>query len=268
MANRFILNCEPQFEYFMIDHHFSSILQIKNVSLQATNGSGFLLQDITFEVLLGQKIGVVGASGAGKTSLLRLLNRLAEPTQGEIYFRNSPSASLSSVTLRNQIVLVPQEPKLLGMKVIDALSYPLQLQQLSQSEINQRIETWSNLLHLSNQWLNKTELQLSLGQRQLVAIARALMMQPQILLLDEPTSALDIGSTTYLLEVLHDLSLSQNLTIIMVNHQLDLIQNFCDRILYINAGNLIKDCLSTSSNWQAIQKQIVQQTKQQQEEWD
>jgi len=252
----------------MIDHHPPSILQVKNVSLQATIGSELLLQDVTFEVMIGQKVGVVGASGAGKTSLLRLLNRLVETTQGEIYFQNSSLVSLSSVSLRNQIVLVPQEPKLLGMKVIDAMSYPLQLQQLSQSEINQRIETWSNLLHLSDQWLDKTELQLSLGQRQLVAIARALMMQPKILLLDEPTSALDIGSATYLLEVLDDLSVSQNLTIIMVNHQLDLIQNFCDRILYINSGNLIQDCLSTSSNWQTIQKQIVQQTKQQQAEWD
>lgn len=252
----------------MIDHHPSSILQVKNVSLQATIGSGFLLQNVTFEVLLGQKIGVVGASGAGKTSLLRLLNRLAEPTQGKIYFQNSASINFSSVSLRNQIVLVPQEPKLLGMKVIDALNYPLQLQQISQSEINQRIETWSNLLHLQDQWLNKTELQLSLGQRQLVAIARALIMQPKILLLDEPTSALDIGSATYLLEVLDDLSLNQNLTIIMVNHQLDLIKNFCDRILYINGGNLIQDCPSTSGNWQTIQKQIIKQKKLQQAEWD
>jgi len=252
----------------MIDHHFSSILQVKNVSLKATIGFGSLLQNVTFEVSLGQKVGVVGASGAGKTSLLRLLNRLAEPSQGEIYFQNSSLVNLSSVSLRKQIVLVPQEPKLLGMNVIDSLSYPLHLQQLSHSEINQRIKTWSNLLHLPDQWLNKTELQLSLGQRQLVAIARALMMQPKILLLDEPTSALDIASATYLLEVLQDLSLSQNLTIIMVNHQLDLIKNFCDRILYINAGHLIQDCLSTSSNWQTIQKQIVQHQKKQQAEWD
>lgn len=252
----------------MIDHHLSSILQIKNVSMKATIGSGFILQNVTFEVLLGQKIGVVGASGAGKTSLLRLLNRLAETTQGEIYFQNSSVVDLSSVSLRNQIVLVPQEPKLLGMKVIDALSYPLHLQRLSQSEINQRIETWSNLLHLPEEWLNKTELQLSLGQRQLVAIARALIMRPKILLLDEPTSALDIASATYLLEVLNDLSINQNLTIIMVNHQLDLIKNFCDRILYVNAGNLVQDCLSTSSNWQIIQKQIMQQQEQQQAEWD
>ena len=252
----------------MIDHHLSSVLQVKNASMQATIGSGFILRDVTFEVLLGQKVGVVGASGAGKTSLLRLLNCLAEPTQGEIYFQNSSFVNLSSVSLRNQIVLVPQEPKLLGMKVIDALSYPLHLQKLPQSEINHRIETWSNLLHLPDQWLNKTELQLSLGQRQLIAIARALMMRPKILLLDEPTSALDIASATHLLEVLNDQSSRQNLTIIMVNHQLDLIKNFCDRILYVNAGNIVQDCLSTSSNWQIIQKQIMQQQKQQQAEWD
>lgn len=252
----------------MTDHHLASILKVKNVSLQATIGSGFLLQNVTFEVLSGQKVGVVGASGSGKTSLLRLLNRLTEPTKGIIYFQKSSLAALSSISLRNQIVLVPQEPKLLRMKVIDALRYPLHLQQLSQSEINQRIETWSNLLHISDKWLNKTELQLSLGQRQLIAIARALVMQPKILLLDEPTSALDMGSATHLLEILNDLSLSQNLTLIMVNHQLDLIKNFCDRILYLNAGKLILDCPGTSNNWQIIQRQIMQQKMQQQAEWD
>lgn len=252
----------------MSDRIAASILRLEQVSLRAAMGSDFLLDDISFDVELGTKVAVVGASGAGKTSLLRLLNRLVVPSQGKIYFKDLPAEQTPAVSLRRQIVLIPQEPKLLGMKVIDALSYPLHLQQLPESEINQRINTWIDLLRIRQEWLHKTELQLSLGQRQIVAIARALVMQPKILLLDEPTSALDLGTANHLLTILNDLNQSQELTMIIVNHQLDLIKSFCDRILYLDTGKLEADLPSTEANWQTIQHKIVSLKAQQEREWD
>ncbi|MGL5074251.1 MAG: ABC transporter ATP-binding protein, partial [Waterburya sp.] len=200
----------------MSDRDSNSILRLEQVSLRASLGGDFLLQDISCNIETGTKVAIVGASGAGKTSFLRLLNRLVSPSQGTIYLGEKPQQELTAVQLRRLIVLVTQEPKLLGMKVIEALSYPLKLQQLSDSEIHQRIDTWTDKLHIPSEWFNKTELQLSVGQRQLVAIARALVMQPQILLLDEPTSALDVGIATRVLTVLKELNHSQNLTILMV----------------------------------------------------
>ena len=163
--------------------------------------------------------------------------------------------------------MAAQEPKLLGMKVIDALSYPLTLQQLPESEIRTQIDIWTDLLRIPTEWLNKTELQLSLGQRQLVAIARALIMQPEVILLDEPTSALDVGMANYLLTVLTDLNQSQNLTIMIVNHQLELIQEFCDRLLLLNQGILEEDVPATELNWQRLRQKILQLQKHQEQEW-
>ncbi|WP_019507060.1 ATP-binding cassette domain-containing protein [Pleurocapsa sp. PCC 7319] len=251
----------------MSPHHLPSIVRLEQVGLKATIGSNFLLQDISFTIQPGDKIAIVGASGAGKTSLLRLLNRLVSPDLGTVYFQEQPRQKLTSIQLRRRVVLVAQEPKLLGMNTLEALSYPLHLQKLAETEIRHRIETWMDRLRISPEWLNKTELQLSLGQRQLIAIARALVMNPQVLLLDEPTSALDVGIANHLLNVLEDLNQKQNLTIIMVNHQLELIKNFCDRILYLNAGRLEEDIGATEADWLRLRQKLLQLQAAQEQEW-
>ncbi|MEL6439947.1 MAG: ATP-binding cassette domain-containing protein [Cyanobacteria bacterium J06621_8] len=236
-----------------------SILRLDQVSLQGSLGSDLLLQNISFKIQPGEKIGIIGASGAGKTSLLRLLNNLVSPSAGTIYWHNNSTQQLKSVQLRRKIVLVNQEPKLLGMKVIDALSYPLQLQKLGESEIQRRIDALTNLLQIPREWSVKTELQLSLGQRQLVAITRALLLEPELLLLDEPTSALDLGIAGHVIRVLESLNQSQNITILMVNHQLELIKGFCDRFLFLNQGRLEEDIPATESNWEKLRQKILQQ---------
>ncbi|MFM2312082.1 MAG: hypothetical protein RLZZ04_1358 [Cyanobacteriota bacterium] len=247
--------------------HSTPLLRLEQVHLQATVGIDSLLRDISFEVQPQEIVGIVGASGSGKTSLLRLLNGLVSPSQGKIQLEERPIENYTPVELRRRLVLIPQEPKLLGMKVIDALSYPLQLQRLSASEIHIQVDTWVDLLRISPEWLEKTELQLSLGQRQLVAIARSLMMKPQVILLDEPTSALDVGTATFLLKILKKLNQEQNLTIMMVNHQLELIQGFCDRLLLLHQGNLLEDLPGTTANWQKVSQKIHQLRSQEAEEW-
>jgi D-methionine transport system ATP-binding protein len=242
-------------------------MQVEQVSLAASIGSGYLLQDISFQVNQGDRLVIIGPSGAGKTSLLRLLNRLNTPTNGSIKLENCSIKEIPVISLRRQVALVPQEAKLLGMRVEEALTYPLVLQQLPKREINQRVETWRTALGISEKWLEQTELQLSLGQRQLVAIARALIMQPQILLLDEPTSALDFGSANHLLNILKQLSENGHLTVIMVNHQLELVRNFANRILYLEAGKLQENQAKSELNWQQIQEKLLQAKEKEAQEW-
>lgn len=252
----------------MSDDRYSPVLlRLDQVSLKATVGADWLLQDISFQVQPGEIISVVGASGSGKTSLLRLLNGLISPSQGKIYFEELLVEEYTPVELRRRLVLNPQEPKLLGMKVIEALSYPLQLKRQSESEIRLQIDAYLDLLRIPLEWLVKSELQLSLGQRQLLAIARALIMKPQVILLDEPTSALDIGTATHLLQVLKKLNQEQNLTIIMVNHQLELIQNFGDRLLLLNQGKLLADLSATPINLEKVSQEIMQVRAKDAEEW-
>jgi len=248
------------------DSSVSTLLSLERVSLQTALGT-FLLQDVSCVVRAGETVGLVGASGSGKTSLLRLLNGLVAPHTGEISFASRSFRLYEAVELRRRLVLVPQEPKLLGMKVIEALGYPLQLQQRSPEEIQTQIETWTKLLRIPSEWMAKTELQLSLGQRQLVAIARALMMQPQVILLDEPTSALDVGIATHLLKVLKQLNQSQQLTIVIVNHQLELIHEFCDRLLLLDRGLLVADMQATPDNWRLVREQISQLQLEEEREW-
>lgn len=244
-----------------------TILRLEQVSLQGTIGNNLLLQDISFEIQTGEIVVIVGTSGAGKTSLLRLLNGLVSPSQGKIYFQEIPWEKYNPIAWRRRLVLAPQEPKLLGMKVIETLAYPLKLEQLSKSAIDARVNNLLELLRIPHEWLSKTELQLSLGQRQLVAIARALIMKPQVILLDEPTSALDLGTATHLLSVLKNLSQAEKLTIVMVSHQLELIADFGDRLLLLNQGSLLENISATSANLQKVSGKILQLQTQEQEEW-
>jgi len=246
-------------------------LQLKQVSLvtsikgQVTGAP--ILTDISFEVFPGDRVCLIGPSGAGKTSLLRLLNRLSEPTRGEIHLENRDIRNIPILELRRQVMLVAQEPKLLGMTVREALTYPLRLQNLPQATINERIETYREQLLIPGEWLERTELQLSVGQRQLVAIARALVAQPKILLLDEPTSALDAGIASRLLSCLTDLALKGNMTIVMVNHQLDIAQLFCTRVLYLQNSQLFQNTPADQIDWQQLREQLVQAEAQAAQEW-
>jgi D-methionine transport system ATP-binding protein len=219
-------------------------------------------------VFSGDRIAIVGASGAGKTSLLRLLNRLSEPISGSIYLDDQPFCRWSPVQLRQQIILVLQESKLLGMTARQALEYPLLLRKLPKPEIHQRVTEWINRLQIPLDWLDRTELQLSVGQRQLVAIARALIIQPRVLLLDEPTSALDIGRSQMVLAVLRELADNGKITVLMANHQLDLAEQFCSRVLHLQNGQLIQNLPATQMNWTHLRQLLMETNSQPAEDWD
>ncbi len=245
----------------------SPILELQEVSLAAPIGSSYLLQGISFSLCPGDRLAIIGSSGAGKTSLLRLLNRLSTPSTGKIYFNNHNISEIPVISLRQQIVLVHQETKLLAMTVKEALAYPLVLQNLSKGEIRERVLTWSEKLRIPEDWLERKELELSGGQKQLVAMVRALAMEPKVLLLDEPTSALDLGRANHLLGVLGELANNTETTIIMVNHQLELAQQFANRILYLESGKLLEDSFVEKVDWKKLRQNLIEAETRITQEW-
>lgn len=242
-------------------------MRLEHVSLKTPGGFSYLLQDISFEVFQGDRLGIVGASGSGKTSLLRVLNRLVEINQGQFFFENQDIRQIPPVQLRQQITLVPQESKLLGMTVRQALAYPLSLRGIDRRVIEQRVQSAMEQLHLPSDWLERTEAQLSVGQRQLVAIARALIIQPKVLLLDEPTSALDAGRGDHLLNVLQALAQATSTTILIVSHDLELVQQFCSQLLYLRQGQLTQSLSVDQVNWLALKQALIDEQTEAAEEW-
>lgn len=236
-------------------------LSLSQINLTTAIGKHHILKDINFQLKAGTCLGLVGPSGAGKTSLLRLLNKLTSPTSGDIFLNGENYRNIPSVNLRQRVALLIQESHLLGMTVQDAIAYPLTVRSLPQTEINQRLQYWREQLNIPSEWLDKTELQLSVGQKQLVAIARCLVTQPEVILLDEPTSALDRGKAENLLRVLTEISQGGTI-IVMVNHQLDIVKQFATDVIYLQEGEIRQNMLADRLNWQGLQNSLIEAEKQ------
>jgi len=231
-----------------------------------------ILTNISLTIEAGKCTAIVGASGAGKSTLLRLLNRLIDQTSGKILMHGKDIQTMPIDTLRSSVMLVPQEPFLLGMTVQEAIAYPLKLKGYSIDKIQSRLKEWTERLQLDHKLMSRTEVQLSVGQKQWVSIARALVTEPEILVLDEPTSALDSGRANFLLDLLRDLT--PKLTVIMVNHQLDLVSKWCSNLIQLHRGQLVLAQSSQSVDWQALELMLKSsvdreyENKDESEDWD
>lgn len=216
----------------------TSLIKLIGVSTTEITGATVLLNNISLHIDHGEIIGLQGRSGAGKTTLLRLFNRLQEASQGSIFYDEKALTKYPIQQLRQEIVLVPQEPKLLGMTVEESLIYPLELQKVSKTECQRRRIRACDIWEIPSDWLDRNELQLSVGQRQLVTLVRATMLSPRILLLDEPTAALDPALAQRVLTQLKLINQENGTTMVMVNHTPEYLENFCQRIFTLCQGEL------------------------------
>ena len=238
-------------------HDNDVILELDQVTVKAKDQITTLLNNICLKISYGETIGIIGNSGAGKSTLLKLLNHLYSADQGEYLLQGQKIEDINPSEIRRRISLVPQEPNLLGMDVKSTLIYPLYLRNFAKREINHRLQTVIEQFYIPQSWLNKREFELSLGQRQLVTIARGMIVHPMVLLLDEPTSALDMGKSNWLIETLQNLCQEQKMSIVVVNHNLEWIKKFAQRLIWLDKSQIREDLTISEVNWTIIENNFL-----------
>ena len=200
------------------------------------------LDNINIQIDKGEIYGIVGLSGAGKSSLVRCINRIEEPTRGEIYIDKINLMDLNQKDLRKtrkKISMIFQGFNLLNSKTVyENIAFPLKLDKLPKSEINARVNELLSWVELSDK-ANAYPDQLSGGQQQRVAIARALAMKPKALLFDEPTSALDPEMINEVLDVMKSLA-KEGMTMAVVTHEMGFAREVGDRVIFVDGGVIVE----------------------------
>lgn len=197
-----------------------------------------VLQVEQLSIAKGEVLAVVGPNGAGKSTLLLALARLLKPRQGEIRFNGQPTAAESDTAYRRRLALVMQDPLLFDTSVFENVAAGLRFRGLDSDEIERRVRLWLERLgveHLSKRRAG----QLSGGEAQRVSLARALALEPQLLLLDEPFAALDPPTRSRLLDDLGALLQETATTTVFVTHDLDEAVQLAGRMAVI-VGNRLR----------------------------
>lgn len=190
-----------------------------------------ILKGVDADVPMDDITAVVGPSGAGKSTLLRAINRLVEPTAGEVYLDGEPTSAMSPLELRRRVGMVFQLPALFGATVEEATLYGARLTGRS-ADAGRLLE----MAGLDASIKGKAPQSLSVGEQQRVSIARALALGPEVLLMDEPTSALDEAARRRIEDLVRELNASLGLTIVLVSHDLDQVERVADRVVLLAGG--------------------------------
>lgn len=243
------------------------MIEIKNVSKVFKTKTGELtaVDKVNLTINRGEIFGIIGYSGAGKSTLIRLLNGLEKPTSGSIIVNGLEISSIKGKELRlarQKIGMIFQHFNLLWSRTVaENIAFPLEIAGVSKSEREKKVNELIELVGLSGRG-DAYPSQLSGGQKQRVGIARALANNPEVLLCDEATSALDPETTDSILELLLDINKRLGLTIVLITHEMHVIQKICQRVAVMESGRVVEqgDVLEVFQNPQAdITKNFVMQ---------
>ncbi|PCC48005.1 dipeptide ABC transporter ATP-binding protein [Brevibacterium aurantiacum] len=231
----------PLIEVSGVSKHFSSrgLLLRRRAPVRA-------LEDISFSVASGQRLGIVGESGSGKSTLLNILSGLDRPSSGHVRvgdIRVESASSSALRALRENLQIVFQDPFASldpRMRVEDIVSEPLVARGLGREERLARVEEMLQAVDLDTKAMRRYPHQFSGGQRQRISIARALVTRPQILVADEPVSALDVSVRAQVLNLLTDLVDDYALTLLFVSHDLGVVKHLCSDVIVMKDGHIVE----------------------------
>lgn len=236
-----------------------SVNQVKKVYGKKGGEQYEALKEITFSVEEGEFVGIMGPSGSGKTTLLNMLSALDQPTKGEVIIAGNGLTGMKEERLadfRSQnIGFIFQDFNLLeNLTMFQNIALPLSLQGVPTKEIERKVQEMAGILDI-REVLTKYPAEVSGGQKQRGAAARALIHQPKLLLGDEPTGALDSKNAKNLLEALRHLNEDYQTTILMVTHD-PMSASYCQRILFIQDGKIYKE-ITRNESQQAFYQEIL-----------
>lgn len=222
------------------------MIEIKGLSktFKTANSTLLALDNVNLTLQAGELVGIIGMSGAGKTTLLRCLSLLEKPEAGSISIDHLNLLNAKDDRMqeyRQKIGVVFQGNQLLKQRnVYENIAFPLTLRNEKKHDYDERIRHLIELVGLIGKE-DSYPSQLSGGQKQRVAIARALASEPDLLLLDEPTSALDSITTLSLLDLLKEIHIKTNATILIITHELNVVKKVCKKVVVIDGGKFIEE---------------------------
>jgi D-methionine transport system ATP-binding protein len=219
------------------------IIRIEHLSkiFDTANGKVKALEDINLSIEKGEIFGIIGLSGAGKSTLVRCINYLEVPTAGEVFFEGRSLKSMSEKEqrkTRQSMGMIFQQFNLLAQRnVVRNVCFPLEIAGAEKNAARKRAEELLELVGLKDR-MEAYPAQLSGGQKQRVAIARAIATNPKLLLCDEATSALDPNTTKSILNLLKDINRRFGITVIVITHEMAVIEAICDRVAIIDQSHI------------------------------
>ena len=221
------------------------MIQIEHLgkTYESAAGNVEALRDINLTIEDGDIFGIIGLSGAGKSTLVRCINYLEKPTSGRVVFDEHDLNDLSKkelLKMRQQIGMIFQGFNLLSQKkALKNVCFPMEIAGVPKAEARARAKELLELVGLGDR-LDAYPSQLSGGQKQRVAIARALAMNPRVLLCDEATSALDPNTTRSILELLQHINQTLGVTIVIITHEMKVIEQICNRVAVIDQSQIVE----------------------------
>ncbi len=221
------------------------IIQIQHLTKTFGSGEGAVtaLEDINLDIQSGEIFGIIGLSGAGKSTLVRCINLLERPTSGSVVVNGKEMTSLTERELRQarrSVTMIFQGFNLLMQRtVLQNVCFPMEISGVSKQRQKERALELLDLVGLQDK-AGAYPAQLSGGQKQRVAIARALATDPKVLLCDEATSALDPTTTASILELLKDLNEKLGVTVVVITHQMSVIEEICSRVAIIADSHIVE----------------------------
>ena len=199
-----------------------------------------IIEDLSFHIHKGDFVALIGANGAGKSTISRLCNGLLLPTAGHVLLDGEDTLDTPTSRLARKVGFLFQNPdrQICENTVRDEIAFSMKVQGWPKKEIEERVEKALDTFSLKGDWFPFSR---SRGERQRIALAGVLACEPQLLILDEPTTGLDYLACIHIMDYVTKLNREKGITVLMVSHDMELVQDYAQRVLVLNGGRLLGD---------------------------